>query len=77
MIHKSKSTQQVQSTETFSLAEKKTRSLTPLLWKYVFFLIIEDTHPSRIVVVTVYAEHRNGNIQVFILIVNPGESTKQ
>lgn len=37
--------------------------------------LLAGTHPSRVIMVAVYAEHRNGNVQVFILIVNPGEPT--
>lgn len=41
----------------------------------VFSLTLKLTHPSWVIMIAVDAEHRNGDVQVFILIVNPGEPT--
>lgn len=33
------------------------------------------THPCRVIVVSMYAEHRYGDVEILILIVYPGEPT--
>ena len=40
-----------------------------------FLFTIEATHPSWVVMIAMDAEHRNRDVQVFILIVYPGEPT--
>lgn len=35
--------------------------------------MMEATHPSWVIVVAVNAEYGNRNVQVFILVINPGE----
>lgn len=90
VIHKSRSTEQIQCTQAFSLEENNvtlsfketnTNVQTVFSYKELHFVpnnclsLLAGTHSSGVIVVAVYAEHRNGNVQVFILIVNPGEPT--